>query len=147
MNILDAAHATVHDYPGGASSLAPRLGMVVGVLNSKVNPHTATHHLTLSEDMRIMAVTGDHRMLRASCDELGYLPPLPRVDGEVSDLALLETYTRLMSELGEFSQEFHSALADGRLTLAEVSRLESEMLDFFGAGEELINRARQIAEQ
>lgn len=146
MNIHDAAHATVHDYPGGASSLAPRLGMVVAVLNSKVNPNTTTHHLSLSEAIRIMAVTGDHRMLRAACDELGYMPPIPRVACGVSDLALLETYTRLMAELGEFSQEFHAALSDGKVTLAEVERLESEMLDFFGAGEELLNRARQIAQ-
>ena len=70
MNIHDAAHATVHDYPGGAASLAPRLGMVQAVLNSKVNPNTHTHHLTLAEAMRIMTMTGDHRILRAQCEEL-----------------------------------------------------------------------------
>ncbi len=146
MNIHDAAHATVHDYPGGAASLAPRLGMVQAVLNSKVNPNTHTHHLTLAEAMRIMAMTGDHRILRAQCEELGYLPPIPRVTAEISDLALLETYTRLMAELGEFSQGFHEALTDGRITKREIDELEREMLDFFRAGEELLSRARQISE-
>lgn len=146
MNTQDATYHTVHDYPGGASSLAPRMGMPVGVLNSKVNPNTHTHHLALSEAVRLMAITGDHRILRAQCDELGYLPPIPRVTCEVSDLALLETYTRLIAELGEFSQAFHAALADGRLPLAEVDRLQKEMLDFFAAGEELLNRAKAIAQ-
>lgn len=146
MNVHDAAHATVHDYPGGAASLAPRLGMPQAVLNSKVNPHTLTHHLNLTEAMRIMAMTGDHRILRAQCEELGYLPPIPRLAAEVSDAALLETYTRLMAELGDFSREFHAALADGRLTHAEIDRMQAEMLEFMAAGEALVLRARAIAE-
>lgn len=145
MNTQDAAYATVHDYPGGASSLAPRMGMPVAVLNSKVNPNTHTHHLSLSEAVRVMAVTGDTRMLRAQCDELGFLPPIPRVVVDVSDMALLESYTQMISRLGEFSRQFHAALSDGRLTTAEVDQLENGMLDFFAAGEELVNRARSIA--
>lgn len=146
MNITDAAYATVHDYPGGAASLAPRLGMPQAVLNSKVNPNTRTHHLMLEEALRVMVLTGDHRILRAQCDELGYLPPIPRQVVEVSDAALLETYTRLMSELGDFSREFHAALADGRITNAEIDRMEEEMREFMAAGEQLMQRARQIAE-
>jgi len=145
MNVQDAAYATVHDYPGGASSLAPRMGMPVAVMNSKVNPNTHTHHLSLSEAVRVMAVTGDTRMLRAQCDELGFLPPIPRVVVDVSDMALLESYTQMISRLGEFSRQFHAALSDGRLTTAEVDQLETWMLDFFAAGEELVNRARSIA--
>lgn len=146
MNVSDAAHATVHDYPGGAISLGPRVGINPTVLNSKVNPNTSTHHLGLLEAQRIMGRTGDHRILRAQCEELGYLPPIPRVEGDVSDAALLEAYTRLMSELGDFSGKFHQALADGKLTIREVDGLQREMDEFFAAGAELLNRARQIAE-
>lgn len=146
MNVHDAAHATVHDYPGGAASLAPRLGMQQAVLNSKVNPNTHTHHLSLTEAMRVMAMTGDHRILRAQCDELGYLPPIPRLEVAVSDAALLETYTRLMAELGDFSREFHAALADGQLSHAEIDRMQDEMMEFMAAGEQLMQRARAIAE-
>lgn len=84
-------------------------------------------------------------MLRAQCDELGFLPPIPRVVVDVSDMALLESYTQMISRLGEFSRQFHAALSDGRLTTAEVDQLENGMLDFFAAGEELVNRARSIA--
>ncbi|WP_341772648.1 phage regulatory CII family protein, partial [Burkholderia pseudomallei] len=48
MNIIDAAYAVVHDYPGGSESLAPRLGMSAAVLRNKVNPNNATHHLGLA---------------------------------------------------------------------------------------------------
>lgn len=64
MNVHDAAHATVHDYPGGAASLAPRLGMQQAVLNSKVNPNTDTHHLSLTDAMRVMAA-GEQLIQRA----------------------------------------------------------------------------------
>lgn len=146
MNVTDAAHATVHDYPGGAAALSVRVKVGPVVLSNKVNPNTTSHHLTLAEAMRIMALTGDHRILAAQCDELGYLPPVPRVDFAVSDSALLETYTRMMSELGDVSRSFHDALVDGKLTMTEVDKMRAEMMELFAAGEELLNRAAAIAE-
>ena len=146
MNVMDAAKLTVHNYPGGSESLGPRVQVRPAVLRNKINPNNDGNHLTLAESMRIQVVTGDHAICRAMNEELGYLPPIPRVDAEVSDAALLETYTRLMSELGDFSGKFHQALSDGKLTLEEVDGLRAEMLEFFAAGEELLNRAREIAE-
>ena len=64
MNIIDAAYHTVHDYPGGATALALRLGIKSpAVLNSKVNPNTDTHHITLVEAIKIMAIP----MITAFC--------------------------------------------------------------------------------
>ena len=146
MNIRDAAYSTAHDYPGGTDSLGPRIGMSGAILRGKVNPADTSHHLRLDEAMKLMAMTADHRILVAMCEELGYLPPIPRVDFAVSDSALLETYTKLMSELGDFSREFHTSLADGVLTTIEVDRMQQEMLQFFSAGEELLSRARQIVQ-
>jgi len=65
MNTIDAAYHTVHDYPGGAEALAPRMGMSAAVLRNKVNPNNTTHHLTYAEAQRIVALTGDVRMLQA----------------------------------------------------------------------------------
>lgn len=147
MNVIDAAHATAHEYPGGAGSLAARLKMNPGVLNSKVNPNTTTHHLTLLEAQRIMGLTGDHRILRAMNEELGYLPPIPRIEVPAGDTALLETYTKMMSELGDVSREFHQALADGKgISRAELAGIRTQMLEMFAAGEELLNRVEQIVE-
>jgi hypothetical protein len=53
MNITDAAHKTVKDYPGGSEALAVRIGMSAAVLRNKVNPNNTTHHLTLAEASEI----------------------------------------------------------------------------------------------
>lgn len=147
MGVADAAYATGHDYPGGAGCLAGRMKINPVVFNSKLNPNTLTHGLMLLEAQRMMALTGDHRILQAQCDELGYLPPIPRVTVDVSDEALLETYTKLISELGEFSNRFHVALSDGVVTKMELKRLRKEKDDFVAAAEELLTRLEQIAER
>lgn len=147
MNVNDAAHATVHDYPGGAVSLGPRVGINPTVLSSKVNPNTTTHHLTLHEAQRIMGVTGDHRILRAMNEDLGYLPPIPRIEVPVGDASLLETYTKMMSELGDVSREFHKALSDGNgISRAELAEIRTQMMELFAAGEELLSRVEQVVE-
>lgn len=148
MDVMDAAYDTVHDYPGGSESLAPRVGIGARVLRNKVDPKCETHHLTLNEARRIMARTNDHRMLAALNEEFGYLPPIPCVPfAGVSDKALLETFTNLMARLGEFSQEFHSAIADGRVTQIEINEMTKDLRAFQAAGEELLARTRAIMER
>ena len=89
--IEDAAYNTVHDYPGGAEALAPRMEKSAKVLDSKVNRNEFRHHLTLREAVQIMGLTGDHRMLRAICRHLGYLDPIRAVVYEgIADEQLLE---------------------------------------------------------
>ena len=89
--VADAAYNTVHDYPGGAEALAPRMGKSAKVLDSKVSRNVSTHHLTLHEAVQIMGLTGDHRMLRAICRHLGYLDPIRAVVYEgIADEQLLE---------------------------------------------------------
>lgn len=146
MTPRDAAHKTVHDYPGGSMSLAPRMDMPASTMRAKANPNDAAHGFTLDEAVQLMELTGDHRILVAMNEALCYLPPIKRVDFNVSDAALLEAYTNLMSELGDFSKEFHASLRDGKITKKEIARMREEMLEFFAAGEELLNRAEQLVE-
>lgn len=146
-SVTDAAYHTVHDYPGGAPSLAPRLGIKSPrVLDNKVNQNCETHHLTLAEAVKLVDFTGDLRILEAMAERVGQLLlPLPQLD-LVSDTALLETYTNLFKEVGEFSAVFHDALADGRITRAEIDRMRKEMHDSFRAGEELLARAEALVD-
>lgn len=146
MNIQDAAHATVHDYPGGASSLGPRLGMVVAVLNSKVNPNTTTHHLTLAESVRVMEMSGDYRILAAMCEQMGFLPPVKRAEVVVSDAAILDQYAHMLAELGDFSREFYEALRDNKIQHREVVTMNAEMLELIQAALTLMQRIREIEE-
>jgi len=147
-SVTDAAYNTVHDHPGGAPVLAVRLGVASArVLDNKVNPRSDHHKLTLDEAVKLMVFTGDLQILQAIAERVGHLVmPLPVIDC-VSDTALLETYTGLIKEVGEFSATFHDAIADGVMTVAEMKRMRQEMHDFFRAGEELLSRAEQLVDE
>lgn len=129
MNVIDAAYATVHDHPGGASSLAPRFitrsggAMSSAVLNSKVDPDKDSHHLTLAEADKLMAFTGDHRMLHALAANHGYVCVALPADVPACDLAILEIITRVWEYKGDVGRALNDALADGRVELHEVERV------------------------
>lgn len=121
MNITDAAYNTVHDYPGGASAIAPRLGIKSpAVLNSKVNPNTDTHHLTLVEASKIMAITGDFRILQSLNAEHGKvsidLPVIP----ECRDIALTDLVLSIGMGGGDVCAVFKEMMADGRISQGEA---------------------------
>ncbi|MGI4861889.1 MAG: phage regulatory CII family protein [Janthinobacterium lividum] len=67
MQIADAAYVVVHNYPGGADSLAPRLGMSSAVLRNKINPSNTTYHLSLAEALRLSQIIGDRSSDRRVC--------------------------------------------------------------------------------
>lgn len=124
MNITDAAHKTVKDYPGGSEALAVRIGMSAAVLRNKVNPNNNTHHLTLAEASEIMGVTGDDRILHAMAAEHGYTLQKMQADGMASVMgAMLEN----AAKQGAFAQALQEALSDGLIS-------ENEMKDISSAG-------------
>ena len=148
MNVRDAAYHLVHDYPGGAEALAPRLGKRATSLSAEVspNPVLGSHgrpaaKLGLLETMTMMQMSGDHRVLFAMAAELGYLAvPLPRVDeDDHSDAATAA------QRLGELAREFAdvmgaavTGLADGRLTDNELSQVEDEWGQLVARGQQLL---------
>ncbi|MBK8019106.1 MAG: hypothetical protein IPK20_22085 [Betaproteobacteria bacterium] len=114
--IEDAAYNTVHDYPGGAEALAPRMGKSAKVLDSKVNRNEFRHHLTLREAVQIMGLTGDHRMVRAICRHLGYLDPIRAVvyegiaDEQLLELVAAATVTSSDHEFESFDEQTIEAM-------------------------------------
>lgn len=125
MNVDDAAHAVVHDYPGGSGSLSPRVGIGAAVLRNKVNPKTATHHLHLKEAVRITALTGDMRILQAFAQECGHIVLAAPGDDDrhASDMAVLELVAAVGGSQGDLFGSIHRALADGELTPAELAAI------------------------
>ena len=143
MNTIDAAHAVVHDYPGGSESLGPRVGISPAVLRNKVNPHNTTHHLSLAEASRLTAITGDVRILQAWAHEAGYLlVKAPDSCVIESDMTVLEHMASLLMAQGRFAQEIHTALADGGLTNDEMKSIESVGQDFMTEVMEIHQRLR-----
>lgn len=126
MNVIDAAHATVHDYPGGSVALAPRLGMAHAILRGKVNANDAGHHLTMAESIRMQLLTGDHRILHAEADELGYmLVRLPAIDS--ADFMVEAMVT--VKEFGEFIGKCGEVLEDGSVSRNELKSVEKELIE------------------
>ena len=127
MNVDDAAHAVVHDYPGGSESLAPRIAMSAAVLRNKVNPNNSTHHLTLREAVRISELTGDLRILQAFAQQCGQLLlAAPCADDEhASDMAVLELVAAVGGSQGDMFGAIHRALADGQLTSTELAGIRA----------------------
>src|SRR5690606_19490891 len=115
MNVLDAFYHTVHDYPGGAESLAPRMGMTPAILNNKADPKKEHNKPLLVDADNIMGLTGDFRILQALNHKHGYLMvKAPDADATASDMAVLEHVVGLGVANGKFMQTINAALADGR---------------------------------
>jgi hypothetical protein len=124
MNVLDAAHRIGHEYPGGAKALAVRMDIGQTVFNSKLNPNTTTHHLTLVEALRMQQLSGRYDILQAMADELGHVAvPLPAVDGEELTMAI----SRTCAEFGQYLKDIDEAWADKKITANEAKRLETDL--------------------
>jgi hypothetical protein len=149
VNIDDAAHAVVHDYPGGSPSLAPRMGMSAAMLRNKVNPNDTTHHLTLKEAQRLTLITGDARVLKAFAGECDHVVIEPRThdDDAASDMAVLEMMAALWSKQGDLGTTIHQALADGALTEQEFDRIKDAALIMQGRVAALLRRFEGMVER
>lgn len=134
MNIEDAAHRVGHDSPGGVAALAPRMGMSQAVLNSKINPNTRTHHLSISEMIRMEQLTGRVDMLFAHAEALGYVAvPVPCIGDDNVDHAI----TTACAEFGDYLRTVGDALGDKRVTPNEAKKLEKELVEMMSAATHL----------
>ena len=146
MNVVDAAYAVVHDYPGGSASLAPRLGMSVAVLNSKVNPKTTSHHLTLAEADRITGITGDLRIVNSLAATHGALT-IPASAECGSDMAVLEVIAGLWERNGALGMAVNQALADdGEVSQCELRKIRTAVLGVYSKLGLLLSRMDAMAQ-
>jgi len=145
MNTTDAAHATVHDYPGGSESLGPRVGISAAVLRNKVNPHNSTHHLTLAEAQRIVDMTNDDRILRVWAHQRGYLLVKAPDGTQECDMSILEGVSGSVFSHGGFVGSIHESLVDGNLTSEELRGIEKAAKKAMTAIANLLNRLRGMA--
>lgn len=123
LDVNDAAYHLAHDYPGGVPALAQRMGMSQHTLAHKVSLTTGTHHLSPSELVKLQAIAVDARPLQAMAAQLGYvaLPILPELGG-----SSLEDVTRVVREFSELLGAATETMADGRVSMNELQRVERE---------------------
>ena len=124
MDVIDAAHKTVHNPKhGGSTAIAARMGMSSTVLNNKVNPNTDTHHLRLDEALTIMEYTNDTSIIQAMAQRLGGV--FYKVDGEATQASILMTALSTSACQGDIMSEMHKALEDGRIDCNEHDAIQT----------------------
>lgn len=125
MNLLDAAYNVVHDYPGGADSLAPRVDKNPTTLSHEVSG-TGTAKLSLLTAEKITQRTGDLRILSTFATNCGQmLVPLPHV-GELPQDDCMLRLADSAREFGDFCREVAGDLADGQISDNELARIDTE---------------------
>lgn len=128
MNLLDAAYHTVHDYPGGAGSLAPRLGKAPSTLSNEVRPPIlGTAKLGFLDAIKIAELTCDMRIPAAVAAHFGKrLVDLPDVCHDGADSAVMRLGF-VGKEFGDVCSSVSMALNDGSITPNELKVIDREM--------------------
>lgn len=125
MNELDAAYNLVHDYPGGAESLAPRIGKNATTLCHEV-AGVGTAKLGMLTARKLSVASGDMRILEAFAGQCGFmLLPLPSALQMGKDTCM-ERLGEVLRESSEVVRETVTGLADGELSDNERSRIERD---------------------
>lgn len=135
MNIQDAAHRIGHEYPGGAVALAHRMGIGPVVFNSKLNPNTLTHHLSLAEAQRMQLLTGRTDILEAMADELGYV--VVKIPDCAHDVDIAKATRKAVVEFGEWMDQIDRSLDDGAVTSNELKAIEKELVEMMAQAQKL----------
>ncbi|AEO00992.1 regulatory cII-like protein [Psychrobacter phage Psymv2] len=128
MDVIDAAHKTVHNpNHGGSTAIAARMGMSSTVLNNKVNPATNSHHLRLDEALTIMEYTNDTSIIQAMAQRLGGVFTL--VESDTTQASIIMTALSTSACQGDVMSEMHKALEDGRIDCSEHDALQTKIQD------------------
>lgn len=133
-SILDAAFNLVHAYPGGATSLAPRMGKRADALSHEVRGH-ASNKLGLVDAEAMTQLTGDPRILNTFAENCGfYLVPKPNAHKVTNVMVGLALVTR---ELSEFVSVSTDAEADNKISANELRAVNRELADLIAAAQSI----------
>lgn len=142
MQVLDASYHVVHDYPGGATSLAPRLGKGASTLSHETTA-TGTAKLGLLDAVKITQLTGDLRILHAFAEACGAIV-IPVVL-HCPQTASSDVFTQLADTAREFSDvvaSISTAAADGKITGNELAAVEREWGELVAQGASMVSLLR-----
>lgn len=136
--ILDAAYRVVHDYPGGAASLAPRLGHKSPITLNHELLRTGQAKLGLQTAVDITVLSKDCRILEAFAEQCGrFTLPMPAVLHEGGD-HVLARLGDMLREQADVVREVTLAAGDGEYSLNERKRIVKEIGELVAAGSALL---------
>ena len=148
IDVFDAFHRVVHDYPQGVEKLASRMAIAPGTLYNKANTNESTHHKpTLGDAVLASLATGDHRILHAFAATVGEVCfPLPDLS-KVSDSALLDLVTNIGAEGGDMFRAINEGMAANGYTRREHARVKTEAYEFIAAICEAVARLEGLIDE
>lgn len=133
MNLRDIAYNVVHDYPGGAASLAPRLSKSSTQLNHELTGN-GTAKLGLMDAEKISHLAGDLRILHAFATNMGQMcVPLPHGYEAQGALPVMEKLGKAAKEFGDLCAEVAKDLADNEISDNELDRIDREAGELIAA--------------
>lgn len=145
MSIRDALYNAVHDYPGGAASLAPRMKLAASTLRCMANRNVESHDWPLSRVEQVIAFTKDLRPVHAFCEEHGgVFVPLPVATDET---AVSKMLAEAGKDFGAMCESLNAALDDGRVTVKEAADFRQRVYDLCSAAQALEQLVEQRAHE
>lgn len=139
--ILDAAYHVLHDYPGGSTSLAPRIGKNPFTMSSEVRG-VGTAKLGLVDAVKMSVVANDRRILNAFAYEMGCMVLVLPTNGRH-----VNTFTQLgqlAREFGDYVEKLSAAVEDGKVTDNELARVREELAELVVAAQALEAEASRL---
>lgn len=128
--VLDAAYNVVHDYPGGADSLGPRIEKPGTTLSHEAS-RTGSAKFGLDTAVKVSVLSRDYRILHAFAVECGHMVlPLPET-AAANGASMAERQAAFFAEVSDVVRELGQVLADGRVTRNErdaVRRQAGELI-------------------
>lgn len=125
MSIEDAIYHTVHNYPGGVTALAARMGMSANTLTHKANPNTTTHHMHPRELVSLQHMSGDTTVLQAMADALG--KTVMNATPDQYDGDIVQVFMELQVEFAEFVRAVADPLHHGQaVSRNEMRRAQTQ---------------------
>lgn len=135
MSIQDAAYHTVHAYPGGAVSLAPRLypPKSASQLSHEVRPpEGSAAKLGIETAMQIVELSGNHSIVHAACARVGGMfVPLP--SREAAPGEVFPALSKLAKEFGDVVAKIAEVAADGQISTNDLRAVSKEAAELMGA--------------
>lgn len=146
MDVLDAAYRTVHGYPGGAVSLAPRLGKRPATLSHEVRvPVGSTAKLGLLDAITIMEFANDMSIMHAMAARMGgmFISLRSELDQE-GDAGT--RVGRVAQEFAELMAEVLADTADGVITSNELRRIQAAWGELMAEGQKMLAHCQALHE-
>ncbi len=120
-----AFYHAVREYTGGVAAVAAVYGWNSTTLSKKISPSNRTHILTADEEVAILELTRDPRILDAICAPVDvvwqWAAAVPECPG---DMDVLAAGNGLLQSASGVVDEMVTALEDGQIDTAERKALE-----------------------